>query len=84
MSDLYNKQKCCIKDTSKSQDTFQMVFMYIIPAISYKSLTKENTFDHYLLMVYAYSKLPKLYGMKNITNEEVMDKLDIFRQDLEK
>ena len=27
----------------------------------------------------AYSKIPKLYGMGNITTEEVMDKLDMFQ-----
>ena len=33
---------------------------------------------HYLLIIDAYSKIPKLYGMENITTEEVMDKLDMF------
>ena len=27
----------------------------------------------------AYSKITKLYGIKNITTEEVMDKLDMFQ-----
>ena len=27
----------------------------------------------------AYYKLPRIYGMENITTEEVMDKLDIFQ-----
>ena len=27
----------------------------------------------------AYSKIPKLYGMENITTEEVTDKLDMFQ-----
>ena len=27
----------------------------------------------------AYYKLPKLYGMENVTNEEVMEKLDMFQ-----
>ena len=44
-----------------------------------KDLTKDTTFYNYLLMVDAYSKIPKLYGMENITNEEVMDKLDMFQ-----
>ena len=26
-----------------------------------------------------YSKIPKVYGMENITTEEVMDKLDMFQ-----
>ena len=32
-----------------------------------------------MLIVDAYSKIPKLYGMENITTAEVMDKLDIFQ-----
>ena len=36
-------------------------------------------FSNYLLIVDAYSKIPKLYGMENITTEEVMDKLDMFQ-----
>ena len=55
--------------------------MDIISTISSRSLTKYTTFDHYLLFVDAYSKLPKLYGMENITTEEVMDKLDMFQAD---
>ena len=26
-----------------------------------------------------YSNIPKLYGMENITTEEVMDKIDMFQ-----
>ena len=53
--------------------------MDIIPAISSRILTKNNTFSNYLLIVDAYYRIPKLYGMKNITTEEVMDKSDIFQ-----
>ena len=28
----------------------------------------------------AYSKIPKNYGMENITTKEVMDKLDMFQE----
>ena len=55
------------------------MFMDIIPTIFSIILTEENTFSNYLLIVDAYSKIPKLYGMKNITTEEVMDKLDMFQ-----
>ena len=58
---------------------FKLVFMDTIPAISYKSLTKDTNFTHCLLIVDAYSKIPKLYGMDNITTEEVMDNLDVFQ-----
>ena len=53
--------------------------MDIIPSTASKSLTSDTTFSNYLLIVYAYSKIPKLYGMNNITTEEVMDKLDMFQ-----
>ena len=38
-----------------------------------------KTFPNYLLIVDAYSNISKLYGMENITTEEVMDKPDIFQ-----
>ena len=57
--------------------------MGIIAATSSKSLTKDTDFSNYLLVVDAYSKVPKLYGMGNITAEESIDKLDIFRKYLE-
>ena len=53
--------------------------MDIIPAISSKYLTKDTTFANYLLIVDSYSNIQKLYGMENITTEEVMDKLDMFQ-----
>ena len=53
--------------------------MDIIPATAPKSLTKETTFSNYLLIVDDYSKIPKLYGMENVTTAEVMDKLDMFQ-----
>ena len=51
--------------------------MDIIAETSPKRLTSETSFSKYLLIVNAYSKIPKLYGMEIITTEEVMDKLDI-------
>ena len=36
-------------------------------------------FSNYLFIVDAYSKIPKLNGMENITTAEVMDKLDMFQ-----
>ena len=54
--------------------------MYIIPDTSSKSLIKDTTFDHYLLIVDAYSKILKLYGMENITTDEFMEKLDMFQE----
>ena len=56
-----------------------MGFMGIIPSTSPKSLTSDTTFSSYLLIFDAYSKIPKLYGIENITAAEVMDKLDMFQ-----
>ena len=53
--------------------------MDIIPATSSKILTKYTIFANDILILDAYSNIPKLYGMENITTEEVMDKLDIFQ-----
>ena len=53
--------------------------MDIITAVHPKSLTKETTFANSLLIADVYSKTPKLYGIENITTEEVMDKLYMFQ-----
>ena len=53
--------------------------MDIIPSTAPKSLANETNFQNYLLIVDAYSKIPKLYGMENITTAEVLDKLDMFQ-----
>ena len=62
----------------KPKAPFKWVFMDIIPSTAPKSLTSDKTFSNYLLIVDAYSKIPKLYGMENITTDEVMKKLDMF------
>ena len=53
--------------------------MDTIPSTSPKSLTSDTNFSSYLLIVDAYSNIPKLYGMENITTAEVMEKLDMFQ-----
>ena len=53
--------------------------MDIIPSTASKSLTSDTNVYNYLLIVDAYSKILKLYGMEKITTEEVMDKLDMFQ-----
>ena len=63
----------------KPKAPFKWVFMCIIPSIAPKSLTSDTTFSNYLLIVDAYSKIPRIYGMEKITTEEVMDKLDMFQ-----
>ena len=63
----------------KPKAPFKWVFMDIIPSTAPKSLTNDTDFSNYLLIFDAYSKIPKLYGMENITTAEVMDKLDMFQ-----
>ena len=67
MSDLHNKSKVYNKDASEAQDTFQVGFHGHNIIHTFQFLTKDTTFSHYLLIVYTYSKIPKLYGMENIT-----------------
>ena len=63
----------------KPKALFKWVFMDIIPSTAPKSLNNDTNFKNYLLIVDAYSKIPKLYGVENITTAEVMDKLDMFQ-----
>ena len=63
----------------KPKAPFKWVFMDIIPSTAPKTLTTDTTFSNYLLIVDAYSNIPKLYGMEKITTEEVMNKLDMFQ-----
>ena len=63
----------------KPKTPFKWGFMNIIPSTATKSLTNDTTFSNYLLIFDAYYKIPKLYGMENITTAEVMDKLDMFQ-----
>ena len=59
---------------------FKWVFIVIIPATSSKSLTKDINFYNYLFIPAAYYKVRKNYRMENITIEETMDKLDVFKE----
>ena len=61
-----------------TQDNNKSVSYTNIPEISSKSLRKDTTFDNYILIMDAYSKLPRVYWMESITTEKVMEKLDIF------
>ena len=63
----------------KPKEPFKWVFMDIISSTAPKRLTNDTTFSNYLLIVDAYSKIPKLYGMEIITAAEVLDKLDMFQ-----
>ena len=72
-------KKAISKLPLKPKSPFKWVFMDVIPSTSPKSLTNDTNFKNYLLIVDAYTKIPKLYGMENITTAEVMDKLDMFQ-----
>ena len=67
------------KTPLKPKAPFRWFFMDIIPATSPKRFTSETTLSNYLLIVDAYSKIPKLYGTEIITTEKVMDKLYMFQ-----
>ena len=62
----------------KPKTPFKLWFMDIILSLTSKSLTKDTTFANYLLIMDTYTNIPRLYGMENITTEEVMGKLDMF------
>ena len=72
-------KKARSKISLKPKAPFKWIFMDIVPSTAPKSLTSDTKFSNFLLIVDAYSKIPKLYGMDNITTEEVMDKLDMFQ-----
>ena len=63
----------------KPKAPFKWFSMDIIPSTAPKTLTSYTTFSNYLLIVDAYSKIPKFYGMEKITTEEVMVKPDMFQ-----
>ena len=51
-----------------------MGFMNIILATASKLFRNKTNFSNYLLIIDAYSKIPKIYGTERITTEEVMDR----------
>ena len=53
--------------------------MVILTLTEPKRLTSGITFSKYISIFDAYYKTPKLYGMENISAEEVRDKLDLFQ-----
>ena len=53
----------------KPKASFKCVFVDIMLETARIVLTSETTFSNYILIVNAYSKIPKLYGMERITAE---------------
>ena len=74
---LFNEKKARSKNPLNPKAPFKWVFMIIIPSAAPKSLTSDTTISNYPLIVDAYSKITKLYGIEKIKIEEVMDKLDM-------
>ena len=66
-------KKARSKNSLKPKAPFKWFFMDIIPSTAPKRLTNDTTFSNCILIVDAYSKTPKLYGMEKITIEEGMD-----------
>ena len=60
-------KKAKYKVPLKPKAPFKWVFMGIIPSTAPKSLKSDTNFSNYLLIVDAFSKIPKLYGMEKIT-----------------
>ena len=60
-------KKARSKISLKPKAPFKWVFMDIVPSTAPKVLTSDTTLSNYLLIVDAYSKIPKLYGMEKIT-----------------
>ena len=60
-------KKARAKFPLKPKSPFKWVFIDIFPSTEPKSLTSDTTFSNYLLIVDAYTKIPKIYGMEKIT-----------------
>ena len=50
-----------------------------IPSTAPKRLTSETNVSNHLLIVDSQSKITKVYGMEKISNEQIMDNLDLFQ-----
>ena len=61
------KKKARSKIPLKPKSSIKWVFMDIVPSTAPKSLTSDTIFSNYLLIVDAYSKIPKIYGREKIT-----------------
>ena len=72
-------KKARSKNPLKLKAPLKWFFMDIIPSTAPKGLTSDTTFSNNLLIVYADSKIPKIYGMEKISTEEFMDNLDMFK-----
>ena len=67
------------KNPLNSKAPFKWILMDIIPSTAPKCLTGDTKFSNCLLIVDAYSKIQKLYGMQKFSTKQVMDELDMFQ-----
>ena len=58
--------------------------MDIVPSTAPKSLTSDATFSNYILIVDAYSNIPKLYGMEISQQKKLWTNWICFNPDLVK
>ena len=79
MPDFSMNKKARSKNPLNPKAPSKWVFIDMIPSTAPKSLTSDTKVSNYLLIVDAYSKIPKLYGMDKISTKEVMDKLNMFQ-----
>ena len=56
---FFHEKKARSRNPLNTKSPFKWVFMDIIPEKSPKRLTSDTTFSNYLLIVDAYSKIPK-------------------------
>ena len=77
-------KKARYKIPLKPKVPFKWVFMDIISSTSPKILTIETTFSNYLLIVDAYSKIPKLYGIEKSQQKKLWTNWICFNPDFKK
>ena len=68
----------------KPKAPFKWIFMDIVPSTAPKSLTSDTTFSNYLLIVDAYSKITKIYGMEKSQQKKLWTNWICFNLDLGK
>ena len=61
-------KKARSKTPFKPKAPFKWVFIDIVPSTAPKSLTSDTTLSNYILIVDAYFKIPKIYGMEKNHN----------------
>ena len=56
----------------KPKSPFKWVFMDIIPSTTPKILTRDTNVSNYILIVDAYPKIPKFYGMEKSQQKRLL------------